>query len=62
VINKERNKMEVIKKTVIKNGLEAALEEINSARSPQEKIMLLQKHGLMDPILTPEEVELCSQS
>jgi hypothetical protein len=54
--------MEVIKKTVIKNGLEAALEEINSARSPQEKIMLLQKHGLMDPILTPEEVELCSLS
>lgn len=35
-----------------------AVEELKEAKNPLEKQMLLQKYGLIDPKLTPEEQEL----
>ena len=35
------------------------MEEIKSAKTDLEKIMLLQKFGLMEPKLTEKERELC---
>lgn len=37
---------------------ELAVEELKEAKNPLEKQMLLQKYGLIDPKLTPEEKQL----
>jgi hypothetical protein len=37
------------------NSYDIAVEELKEATNPVEKQMLLQKYGLIEPKLTPEE-------